>query len=209
MRKARTRVSRQIPLFESLADPGEGLIIAPEPKSPKFNSSGLDKQAHGTLGGALPWQPSQSIKLMIRGREERVESEVLTWFPDGSPLGPVSKPSPKVVKPMGRFQRAEMYRRNEQKRRRERWLDKIHRKQIKSTINDRRQYYRTVYLKSEHWNTLKRAKLKLNPNCEKCGESYLVDVHHLNYRNLYDVRISDLQSLCRGCHHKEHPDQIP
>lgn len=75
-------------------------------------------------------------------------------------------------------------------------------------VTDKRKYYRTVYLRSPHWKALKTAKLIANPTCEKCGADYLLDVHHLRYKNLYDVELSDVQTLCRGCHHKEHPEQI-
>jgi len=92
--------------------------------------------------------------------------------------------------------------------RRQRRFHKWSAKKPANLVTDKRDYYRTVYLKSDHWKALKAAKLKANPFCEKCGANYLLDVHHLNYRNLYDVLLSDVQTLCRGCHHLEHPEQI-
>lgn len=71
-----------------------------------------------------------------------------------------------------------------------------------------RHYYRNVYLYSDHWKELRAKKLEKNPNCEKCGRSVCVDVHHLIYRNLFDVTIDDLQSLCRKCHDEEHKKKI-
>ena len=47
-------------------------------------------------------------------------------------------------------------------------------------------------------------KLKLNPSCEICGSSLLVDVHHKIYGFLYDVTFADLKTLCRRHHEKEH-----
>jgi 5-methylcytosine-specific restriction endonuclease McrA len=67
-----------------------------------------------------------------------------------------------------------------------------------------RDYYRNVYLKSDHWRELRKRKLELNPLCEKCGGNNCVDPHHLLYRNLYDVQLSDLQTLCRKCHAEVH-----
>lgn len=67
-----------------------------------------------------------------------------------------------------------------------------------------REYYRGVYLKSKHWLLLKRKKLLESPTCEKCGKENDLDIHHIRYKNLYDVELSDLQTLCRGCHVLEH-----
>jgi hypothetical protein len=76
-----------------------------------------------------------------------------------------------------------------------------------SILPDRRNnslYYREVYLKSDHWKLLREEKLAKNACCEKCGTNLSVEVHHKNYRGLYDVKLSDLQTLCRICHDKAH-----
>lgn len=65
-------------------------------------------------------------------------------------------------------------------------------------------YYRNIYLKSDHWKFLREEKLRISPCCEKCGTSLSLDVHHKEYRGLYDVKIKDLQTLCRMCHDKTH-----
>ena len=67
-----------------------------------------------------------------------------------------------------------------------------------------RDFYRNVYLKSEHWLILRRDKLEKSPKCEICGTSSCLDVHHKEYRGLYDVGLGDLQTLCRICHTKIH-----
>jgi 5-methylcytosine-specific restriction endonuclease McrA len=67
-----------------------------------------------------------------------------------------------------------------------------------------RQFYREYYLKSDHWKVLRQQKLTLNPVCEECGSNRGVEPHHLNYKNLYDVDLSDLKTLCRKCHTKVH-----
>jgi len=68
----------------------------------------------------------------------------------------------------------------------------------------RQKWYREVYLLSEHWKGLRRAKLAISPKCEICGRKTRLDVHHLRYKNIYDVLVEDLQTLCRRCHKKHH-----
>lgn len=71
-------------------------------------------------------------------------------------------------------------------------------------VNNRRDYYRKEYLKSEHWRNLRKEKLAVNPACERCGYNKRLDVHHKDYKNLYDVTTGDLETLCRKCHDAEH-----
>lgn len=71
-------------------------------------------------------------------------------------------------------------------------------------VNDKRVYYREEYLKSEHWKKLRNDKLILNPVCERCGNKQRTEPHHLRYKNLFDVTIEDLMTLCRKCHYLEH-----
>lgn len=74
----------------------------------------------------------------------------------------------------------------------------------KEWTTDHREWYRGVYLKSDHWKELKALKLTHNPICQRCGFKHHLDVHHVNYRNIFDVSLSDLLTLCRICHNKEH-----
>lgn len=73
-------------------------------------------------------------------------------------------------------------------------------------------FYRATYLKSEHWRNLRLQKLvESDCLCLRCGkQSQHNDVHHLNYKNLYDVETIDLVVLCRKCHELVHEklDQI-
>lgn len=78
-------------------------------------------------------------------------------------------------------------------------------KSRKCQYNDKRWYYRNVYLKSDHWKALKLAKLTVNPICQECGSEKNLDVHHLAYKELYNVLLWDLKILCRPCHTKKHP----
>jgi len=72
--------------------------------------------------------------------------------------------------------------------------------------NDRREWYHRVYLQSAHWKSLRSKKLAASPRCERCGNTHALDVHHVNYRNLFDVALSDLLTLCRSCHDAEHAE---
>lgn len=75
-------------------------------------------------------------------------------------------------------------------------------------VNDKRAYYREEYLKSDHWKELKVRKLVVNPTCEICNSKKFLDVHHLDYKNLYDVLLTDLQTLCRRHHAEQHGQTI-
>ncbi len=69
-----------------------------------------------------------------------------------------------------------------------------------------REWYRSVYLSSPHWLDLRiRAKAKYGNRC-RCGAGGC-DVHHINYRNIFDVTVEDLMVLCRSCHKAEHGNE--
>jgi 5-methylcytosine-specific restriction endonuclease McrA len=69
-------------------------------------------------------------------------------------------------------------------------------------ITRRQQSYRE-YLKSEHWQEIRKEKLKeAGYKCESCGAKESLDIHHRHYRTLGHERMSDLQALCRPCHRK-------
>jgi len=75
---------------------------------------------------------------------------------------------------------------------------------LKRIPQTRRDWYRNIYLCSEHWKQLRKEKKRLNPVCEICGSKKKLDVHHKNYRGIYDVLLEDLQTLCRRCHNSRH-----
>lgn len=67
------------------------------------------------------------------------------------------------------------------------------------------------YLKSDHWKNLRKRKWAsvhrrgIKPHCGICGISEVpLDVHHKEYKNLYDVDLSLLVLLCRNCHSTAH-----
>jgi hypothetical protein len=69
-----------------------------------------------------------------------------------------------------------------------------------------RHFYRFVYLKSEHWRDLRLRKLaETDARCAICKFRDLAnDVHHIDYRELYNVGMTDLRVLCRACHKRVH-----
>lgn len=79
----------------------------------------------------------------------------------------------------------------------------VGKKQTRFYYGDR-DFYRNVYLKSNHWFDLKNSKLKESNCCAFCLSTKKLDVHHLNYKNLYDVELNDLLVVCRACHLKLH-----
>ena len=62
-------------------------------------------------------------------------------------------------------------------------------------------------MQSEDWKNL-RAAVVSHPiwkgKCWICQRKRKCDAHHLRYRNLYDVKVSDIVPLCRTCHEKIH-----
>ena len=70
--------------------------------------------------------------------------------------------------------------------------------------NDHKWWYREIYLHSDHWETLRTEKLRITPYCENCKATSDLDIHHVNYRQLFDVQVSDLKTFCHKCHTKHH-----
>lgn len=62
-------------------------------------------------------------------------------------------------------------------------------------VNDKREYYRETYLKSEHWMQLRRSVLSKSKSCAICLKTVRLDVHHRRYKNLFDVVERDLAGL--------------
>ena len=60
------------------------------------------------------------------------------------------------------------------------------------------------YLKSEDWNAKRYFKRLNKNNCAICNSKENLHVHHLNYKNLIDVKMSDLRVLCKRCHFLAH-----
>lgn len=89
-------------------------------------------------------------------------------------------------------------------------ISKLERERSQHAGLSMRQWYRTIYLKSDHWKALRKAaKATHGKICACCSRTERLDVHHLNYKNIYDVTPADLQVLCRKCHAKEHGAELP
>lgn len=76
---------------------------------------------------------------------------------------------------------------------------------IQESGMSRKQWYRLVYLKSHHWIGLKAQIFFIKgKKCEECKSRFRIQVHHIRYRNIFDVKLFDLQVLCFKCHKKKH-----
>ena len=65
------------------------------------------------------------------------------------------------------------------------------------------------YLTSEHWKSLRARKVTAiggRAFCQNCGhrKGYHFEVHHLQYRAIFDVGLDDLIVLCVRCHEGVH-----
>lgn len=61
------------------------------------------------------------------------------------------------------------------------------------------------YLLTPHWQEMRRKALRHNfGRCCACGNREDLNVHHLNYDNLYHENVEDLSVLCRRCHEIYH-----
>jgi hypothetical protein len=61
--------------------------------------------------------------------------------------------------------------------------------------------YNERYLNSRHWGALKSDMTKIRgKKCEFCGAEESLELHHLQYKNWYDVEPEDLIWLC-SVHH--------
>jgi len=57
------------------------------------------------------------------------------------------------------------------------------------------------YIRSSDWRKKRERALKLfGRKCKKCGCEKNLEVHHLNYDNLYYESTCDVEILCTSCH---------
>lgn len=62
-----------------------------------------------------------------------------------------------------------------------------------------------IYLSSEEWILKRDERLIIdNHKCIVCGIAHHLQVHHLNYDNIYNEKMSDLVTLCKMCHMEAH-----
>lgn len=61
------------------------------------------------------------------------------------------------------------------------------------------------YINSPTWRKQRlKAFQRWGRACNACGVQHSIEVHHLVYRNLYDVETGDLMPLCVKCHNEVH-----
>lgn len=65
------------------------------------------------------------------------------------------------------------------------------------------------YLQSGHWKKLRAFVLRRDGGkCVRCGSTDRLQAHHKLYRDDWESALaSDLETLCRSCHEKQHPDK--
>lgn len=62
-----------------------------------------------------------------------------------------------------------------------------------------------AYLASPHWLALRRKVFARDGrHCVDCSRGDGLQAHHLTYARLGHERLSDLVTLCKGCHRKRH-----
>ena len=82
---------------------------------------------------------------------------------------------------------------------REMWAEVTRRLKYKAAYAD--------YLGTDHWQTVRRQKIMAAGfQCERCGSSDALQVHHLTYENRGAERLEDLEVLCGQCHIVQHPE---
>lgn len=77
--------------------------------------------------------------------------------------------------------------------------------EIKQSGLSRRRWYFWKYLRSKHWAGIRKRYFAIYKRiCRHCKARKNIELHHINYRNIYDVTLNDVIPLCRFCHQKEH-----
>lgn len=61
------------------------------------------------------------------------------------------------------------------------------------------------YLQSYEWEVKRENRLEIDEyECQKCGSTTNLHVHHLTYENIFEENMEDLLTLCADCHKEEH-----
>lgn len=73
---------------------------------------------------------------------------------------------------------------------------------------ERLEWYRSVYLLSDHWQQTREVALKRADHaCQLCGYTGALQVHHRSYERLGAELPTDLTVLCERCHGTHHEDR--
>lgn len=66
-----------------------------------------------------------------------------------------------------------------------------------------------TYLATNHWRETRQKALKHGSfECKECAATDNLHIHHLNYRNLGQERMRDLEVLCGDCHQRLHDSEV-
>lgn len=58
------------------------------------------------------------------------------------------------------------------------------------------------YIRSPDWKKKREKAFKLlGKKCNRCNSKEFLEVHHVNYKNLYKETKYDVEILCYKCHH--------
>jgi len=61
------------------------------------------------------------------------------------------------------------------------------------------------YMQSKAWKTLRKQRLDIaNNQCEHCGNTSNLNLHHQTYLRLGTEHINDMRILCSSCHTRLH-----
>ena len=74
--------------------------------------------------------------------------------------------------------------------------------QKKNKAAYKKKYYE--YLKSPAWQEIRIEMLTAYPKCQRCDSTYILQVHHKTYKNVFKEEPEDLEVLCKNCHETEH-----
>ena len=58
-----------------------------------------------------------------------------------------------------------------------------------------------TYIRSPEWKAKREKAFQiLGRKCQRCGNIKKLEVHHLNYDNLFNESVSDVEIVCNNCH---------
>ncbi len=151
--------------------------------------------------------------------EPKPEPEEFVFKLPDPPRPVPSKPEPRKTGKLTGFAKIiaqGQYEKEQKKAERERKLEKARRTLSKHDCKESDLGYRSVsypggytaYLRSDEWKAVKRAVLvRDNYQCTECSSVDNLQIHHLNYNNIFFEEYNnyeDLVTLCQFHHFKKH-----
>ena len=62
------------------------------------------------------------------------------------------------------------------------------------------EWHQNIYLQSDHWLAFRSYILRSRQECKICHVAYGLQVHHRNYKHLWNESPTDVNVLCERCH---------